>query len=40
MVKVEGCRAGTPGSVPPRDRGFFSIKIQEHCTLNNLLSRN
>ena len=25
MVRVEDCRAGTPGAIPPRYMGFFFL---------------
>ena len=40
MVRVEDCRADTPGSTPPRHIGnFFSFKIQETCTLTKFVEQ-
>ena len=40
MVRVEDCRAGTPGSItPPHMKCFFSFKIQETCTLTTFVEQ-
>ena len=40
VPRVENCRAGTPGSTPPRHIGiFFSLKIQETCTLTKFVEQ-
>ena len=40
MVRVEDCRAGTPGLIPlPHMKLFFSFKIQETCTLTKFVEQ-
>ena len=40
MVRMEDCRAGTPGSIPPRHMGFFfSLKFNETCTLTKFVEQ-
>ena len=39
MVRVEGCRACMAGSNLPRHIVFFSLKIQETCTLTTFVEQ-
>ena len=40
MVRVEGCRSGTPSSNRARHIGFiFSYKIEETCTLTTFVEQ-
>ena len=40
VVRVEDCRASTPGSNPPRhNEFFFSFKIEETCTMTTFVEQ-